>query len=89
MINNENDSPISFILFFFLLNEVCSLALYEDKRSRFTEAALSFDGRHEVKRLASEEYNKIDLLVYCMLVSKHGFLVIPTPLCKCCMFFSS
>ena len=28
--------------------------MYEEKTSRFTAAALTFDGRHEVKRLVSE-----------------------------------
>ena len=41
-------------MLFLRLNDVCSSALYEEKRSRFTAAALTFDGRHEVKRLVLE-----------------------------------
>ena len=33
-----------------------------------------------------KEFYQIDLFVFCMLVSKHGFLVIRKPFCKCCLF---
>ena len=39
---------------FLRLHDVFSSALYEEKRSRITAAALTFDGRHEVKLLVSE-----------------------------------
>ena len=42
------------MLVFLRISDVCSSALYEEKRSHFTVVELTFDGRHEVIRLVSE-----------------------------------
>ena len=86
MINNENDSPILLICCFLDWTMFVVRRCMKRRDPGLRRMRWHLMEGMKINDWFQKECYQIDLFVLCMLDSKHGFLIIRKPFCKCCLF---